>query len=130
MYALTRPGRSSTGPFSVKIFRNRGPEIARSHPVPDCDLNSDNRQLSNAGLQRLTTSLTAAVSWLRSPASPSCGQLIEIAIRPYRYQFPLIHFKLGCSTLPGSGPSTGQLTREWLWHDYPCPLRWICRDEP
>src|SRR3954464_4705361 len=83
MYALTRPGRSSTGPFSVKIFRNRGPEIARSQPVPDCDLNSDNFQLSNAGLQRFTTSRTAAVSWLRSPASPSCGQLIEIDIPPY-----------------------------------------------
>src|SRR3954465_15775462 len=114
MYPLTRPGRSSTGPLSVKIFRNRGPEIARSHPVPDCDLNSDNRQLSNAGLQRLTTSLTAAVSWLRSPASPSCGQLIEIDIRPYRYQFPLIHFKLGCSTpLEAARPQVSSRERGW-----------------
>ena len=62
MYALTRPGRSSAGPFNVKIFRNRGPEIARSQPLPDCDLNSDNRQLSKAGLQRFTTIFTAAVS--------------------------------------------------------------------
>src|SRR6476646_9948093 len=84
IYALTRPGRSSTGPFSVKIFRNRGPEIARSQPLPDCDLKSDNLQLSNAGLQRFTTVFTASVCWVRIPASPSCGQLLETDIRWYQ----------------------------------------------
>jgi len=46
----------------VKIFRNRGPEMARSQPLPDCDLNSDKRQISNAGLQRFTTVFTEEVS--------------------------------------------------------------------
>src|SRR3954469_5514922 len=80
MYALTRPGKSSTGPFSVKIFRNRGPEIARSHPSPDWDLNRDKRQRSNDGRHRFTTDCTALVNWVRSAASPSWGQLIETAI--------------------------------------------------
>ena len=43
-------------------------------------MNSDNLHLSNAGRQRFTTVFTAAVSWLLSPASPSCGQLIDTDI--------------------------------------------------
>jgi hypothetical protein len=80
MYALTSPGRSSMGPFKVKILRNRGPEIAKSHPSPDCDLNNERRQRSNEGRHRFTTDWTALVNWVRSAASPSCGQLIETAI--------------------------------------------------
>ena len=36
--------------------------MARSQPLPDCDLNSDKRQFSNAGRQRFTTVVTAEVS--------------------------------------------------------------------
>ena len=62
MYAVTRPGKSSTGPYNVKTFRNRGPEIARSHPWPDWDLKSERRHVSNEGLHRFTTDRTASAS--------------------------------------------------------------------
>ena len=69
--------------------------MARSQPLPDCDLNSDNLHRSNAGLQRFTTVFTAAVSWLRSPASPSCGQLIDTDIS----RVPVISFRFAISSL-------------------------------
>jgi MFS family permease len=84
-WALTSPGRSSDGPYRVNTFRKRGPEIARSHPLPDWDLNIAIFQLSNDGRHRFTAARRLSLSLARVSALPHCGQLIVTGIaKTYR----------------------------------------------
>ena len=57
--------------FSSLFALTRGPEMAMSHPPPDCDLKRHSRQFSNDGRQRLMTPSTSRASSERSAASPS-----------------------------------------------------------
>src|SRR5689334_785965 len=82
-YAVTSPGRSSIGPYKVRIFLNRGPLIARSQPSPACDRKIVSCHFSKLGRQRRMADSTAARSRERAEASVSCGQITLTGIQPH-----------------------------------------------